>query len=129
MEIGKIYVDHEDGPNDWFGLSQGCKKGAFGFPDNSWRWSVINSEIVINYPRIDNYYGRRLATPEELKKIEVILGRLGYTLDPGTLEIHEMPVKDDVSRIIEKLEKGNWDLLKETEKTRIIEILKDYDNN
>lgn len=128
MEIGKIYVDYKDGPNGWFGLCKGHERGAFGFPDNVWRWSVISSEIVINYPRVDNYYGRRLATPEEMEKIEVILGRLGYTLDYGTLEIHEMPVKD-ISKIIKKLEKGNWDLLKETEKTKIIEILKNYDNN
>lgn len=117
MEIGKIYVDCKDGPDSWFGLFGGCERGAFNFPDNLWRWHVIDSRIVINYPRVDNYYGRRVATVKELEKIESILEHLEYTLIPGTLEISEMPIKN-ISKIIEKLERGEWSLLKETEKNK-----------
>lgn len=78
--------------------------------------------------RVDNYYGRRVATVKELEKIESILEHLGYTLIPGTLEISEIPV-NNISKIIEKLERGEWSLLKETEKIKIIETLKGYVNN
>ena len=47
---------------------------------------------------------------------------------PGTLEISEIPV-NNISKIIEKLERGEWSLLKETEKIKIIETLKGYVNN
>lgn len=128
MEVGKIYVDYKDGPDGWFGLFSGCERGVFNFPNNLWRWYVIDSRIVINYPRVDNYYGRRVATVKELEKIESILEHLGYTLIPGTLEISKIPV-NNISKIIEKLERGEWSLLKETEKIKIIETLKGYVNN
>lgn len=128
MEVGKIYVDYKDGPDDWFGLFSGYERGVFNFPNNLWRWYVIDSRIVINHPRVDNYYGRRVATVKELEKIESILEHLGYTLIPGTLEISEIPV-NNISKIIEKLERGEWSLLKETEKIKIIETLKGYVNN
>ena len=111
MEVGKIYVDYKDGPDGWFGLFSGCERGVFNFPNNLWRWYVIDSRIVINYPRVES-----------------ILEHLGYTLIPGTLEISEIPV-NNISKIIEKLERGEWSLLKETEKIKIIETLKGYVNN
>lgn len=69
-------------------------------------WQVINSSIVINYPKINNYYNRREAALEEIVEIHNILENLHYIIDKksGELIKNVDPISDMVSKLKENRE-------------------------
>lgn len=80
MEKGRIYVDKDRGPSEWFGLFSHTSPEVIAGFSWHWKWQVIHSEVVINGDKINNYYNRRVATDKDLEKIAIILSKFDYRL-------------------------------------------------
>ena len=106
---GKLYIDVKEGVKGWFGMFLETQQGYNNFINDVWRWQVINSSIVINYQKINNYYNRREATLEEIEEIHSILENLHYTIDKklGGLIKNIDPISDIVSKLKENREFSN----------------------
>lgn len=120
MMKGKIYVDILGGPEAWFGMFYGSQKGIY-IQDNLWSWYVVSSRIVRKGVRVDNYYGRREAKPEEIKEIGKILGNLNLRIDKDTGDLEKI-LEDDKQVILNKLK--NRETLTESDIEYLIKYLK-----
>lgn len=95
-----MYVDCEGGPKEWFGMFSHCdfERTIINW---IWKFQVINSEVVINYSEVNNYYGRREARPEELEEINKILKNLNYKINENTGKL--IKTLSDKQNILTKL--------------------------
>jgi hypothetical protein len=102
MVKDKLYVDIK-GPREWFGMFSHCdfERTIIGFHNWIWKFQVINSEVVINYSEVNNYYGRREARPEELEEINKILKNLNYKINENTGKL--IKTLSDKQNILTKL--------------------------